>query len=118
MLSNSIYGKNRSIRSGGRDGPTLFSGKLGSVFGGLFSFRKAFAYAQIGVVVYEVQPTTYIAAARAIKKGQYRRPIDDFNWDANIKELPQAELNKARPMIQGSIDGAIKKALQNANLTP
>ena len=96
----------------------LFSGKLGSVFGGLFSFRKAFAYAQIGVVVYKVQPTTYIAAARAIKKSQYRRPIEDFNWEANIKEIPQAELNKARPIIQESIDGAIKRALQNANLTP
>ena len=63
----------------------LFSGKLGSVFGGLFSFRKAFAYAQIGVVVYKVQPVTYIAAAGAIKAGQYRRPIEDFKWDANIK---------------------------------
>jgi hypothetical protein len=96
----------------------LFSGKLGSVFGGLFSFRKAYAYAQIGVVVYKVQPVTYIAAARAIKAGRYRRPIDDFNWGANIEDLPQAELNKARPIIQGYIDGAVKKALQNANLTP
>jgi hypothetical protein len=96
----------------------LFSGKLGSVFGGLFSFRKAFAYAQIGMVVYKLQPVTYIAAARAIKKGRYRRPINDFNWEANIKELPQAELKKARPIIQESIDSAIKGALQNANLTP
>jgi hypothetical protein len=96
----------------------LFSGKLGSVFGGLFSFRKAFAYAQIGVAVYKVKPVTYIAAARAIKAGQYRRPIEDLNWEANIKELPQAELNKARPMIQGRIDSAIKRALQKANLTP
>lgn len=96
----------------------LFSGKLGTVFGGLFSFRKAFAYAQIGVVVYKVQPVTYIAAARAIKAGPYRRPIEDFNWEANIEELPQAELNKARPIIQETIDGAVKKALQNANLTP
>jgi hypothetical protein len=96
----------------------LFRGKLGSVIGGLFSFRKAFAYAQIGVVVYKVQPVTYIAAARAIKAGQYRRPIEDFNWEANIEDLPQAELNKARPMIQGNIDDAVKKALQNANLTP
>ena len=96
----------------------LLSGKLGNVFGGLLSFRKAFAYAQIGVVVYKVQPVTYIAAARAIKTGQHRRPIEDFNWEATIEDLPQAELNKAQPMIQGSIDGAIKKALQNANLAP
>lgn len=95
----------------------LFSGKLGSVFGGLLSFRKAFAYAQIGVVVYKEHPVTYIAAAIAIKAGQYRRPIEDFNWEANIEDLPQAEINKAQPMIQGSIDGAIKGALQTANLT-
>ena len=94
----------------------LFSGKLGSVLGGLISFRKAFAYAQIGVVVYRVRPVTYLAAATAIREGRYRRPIEDFNWEANIKALPEAELNKARPIIQGNIDGAVNKALQNANL--
>ncbi len=96
----------------------LFSGKLGSVLGGFFSFQKAFAYAQIGVVVYNVQPVTYLAAATAIKEGQYRRPIDDFNWDANIEALPKVELNKAKPIIQRNIDGTVKKALENANLRP
>ena len=96
----------------------LFSGKLGSVLGGFFSFQKAFAYAQIGVVVYKVQPVTYLAAASAIKEGQYRRPIDDFNWEVNIKALPEVELNKARPIIQANIDSAVKKALSGANLMP
>jgi len=96
----------------------LFSGKLGSAFGGLFSFRKAFAYAQIGVAVYKAHPVTYIAAARTINVGPYRRPIQDFDWEANIEDLPPAELDRARPMIQGSINGAIIKALQNAKLTP
>ena len=96
----------------------LFSGKLGSVFGGIFSFRKAYAYAQIGVVVYKVQPVTYIAAARAIAKGRPLRPINDFNWDANIRNLPQAELNKTRPLIQEYIDEAVKRALRDANLIP
>jgi hypothetical protein len=70
------------------------------------------------VVVYKVNLVTYIAVARALKAGHYRRPIQDFDWEANIEDLPQAELNRAKPMIQGSIDGAIKRALQNANLTP
>lgn len=96
----------------------LFSGKLGSVFGGIFSFRKAYAYAQIGVVVYKVQPVTYIAATRAIAKGRPLRPINDFDWEANIRNLPQADLNKAKPLIQGYIDEAVKRALRNANLTP
>jgi hypothetical protein len=96
----------------------LFSGKFGSILGGFFSFRKAYAYAQIGVVVYKVPPVNYIAAARAITKGRPLKPIEDFNWDANIRNLPQADLDKARPLIQGYIDEAIKRALQNANLTP
>ena len=81
-------------------------------------FQKAFAYAQIGVVVYKVQPVTYLAAATAIKEGQYRRPIEDFNWQANIETLPEVKLNKTRPIIQANIDSAVKKALLNANLRP
>jgi hypothetical protein len=96
----------------------LFSGKLGSVFGGIFSFRKAYAYAQIGVVVYKVPPVTYIAAARTMAKGRPLRPINDFDWEANIRNLPQAELNKTKPLIQGYIGDAVKRALRNANLTP
>ena len=95
----------------------LFSGKLGSIFDGLISFRKAYAYAQIGVVVYRVQPVTYLAAARAIRKGRPLRPVNDFNWDANIRNLPATELNKTKHPIEEYINGAIKRALQNANLT-
>jgi hypothetical protein len=96
----------------------LFSGKLGSVFGGLFSFRKAYAYAQIGVVVYKVQPVIYIAAARTIAKGRHLRPIKNFDWDADLSNLPESELDQAKPLIQGFINEAVNKALQKANLTP
>ena len=87
------------------------------IFGGFLSFRKAYAYAQIGVVVYKVQPVIYIAAARAIAKGRPLRPINNFDWKANIRNLPQAELNKTKPLIQGYLDEAVKRALRNANLT-
>jgi hypothetical protein len=96
----------------------LFSGKLGSVFGGLFSFRKAYAYAQIGVVVYKVQPVIYVHAARTIAKGRHLRPIKDFNWDADLRNLPESELDQAKFPIQGFINEAVNKALQKANLTP
>lgn len=96
----------------------LFSGKLGEIFGGLLSFRKAYAYAQIGVIVYKVQPVTYIAAARAIRKGRPLRPINDFNWDVNIKNLPEADLNKIKPLILEYIEDVTLRALQNANLAP
>jgi len=59
------------------------------ILGGFLSSRKAYAYAQIGVVVYKVQPVTYVAAARAIRKGRPLRPINDFNWDANIRNLSE-----------------------------
>ena len=95
----------------------LFSGKLGKVFDGLFSFRKAYAYAQIGVMVYKVQPVTYIAAARAIRKGRPLRPINDFNWDANIRNLSESELNPTKHPIEEYIRETLKRALQNANLT-
>jgi hypothetical protein len=95
----------------------LFSGKLGSVFRGLFSFRKAYAYAQIGVVVYKVQPATYIGAARTIVKGRHLRPIKDFNWKADLRNLPESELDKAKPLIQEYINEAVNKALRKANLT-
>jgi hypothetical protein len=96
----------------------LFSGKLGSVFGGLFSFRKAYAYAQIGVVVFKVQPVIYVGAARTIAKGRHLRPIKDFNWDADLRNLPESELDQAKPLIQGYINEAVNKALRKANLTP
>jgi len=96
----------------------LFSGKLGSVLWGLFSFRKAYAYAQIGVVVYKVQPVNYIYAARTIAKGRHLRPIKNFDWDADLSNLPESELDQAKPLIQGYINEAVDKALQKANLTP
>jgi hypothetical protein len=96
----------------------LFSGKLGSVFRGIFSFRKAYAYAQIGVVVFKVQPIIYIGAARTIVKGRNLRPINDFNWEADLSNLPESELDKAKPLIQGYLNEAVNKALRNANLTP
>ena len=95
----------------------LFSGKLGNVFDGLFSFRKAYAYAQMGVIVYKVQPVTYIAAARAIRKGRPLRPIKNFNWDADIRNLSESELNRTKPHIEAYIKEAIHRALGNANLT-
>jgi len=95
----------------------LFSGKLGSVLWGLFSFRKAYAYAQIGVVVYKVQPVNYIYAARTIAKGRHLRPIKNFDWDADLRNLPESELDQAKPLIQGYINEAVDKALQKAILT-
>ncbi len=96
----------------------LFTRKLfGGIFGGFLSFRMAYAYAQIGVVVFKVQPVIYIGAARTIVKGRHLRPIKDFNWDADLRNLPESELDQAKPLIQGFINEAVNKALRKANLT-
>ena len=101
------------------EGYGLFTRKLfGGIFGGFLSFRKAYAYAQIGVVVFKVQPVIYVGATRTIAKGRPRRPINDFNWEADLRNLPESELDKAKPHIQGYINDAVDKALRNANLTP
>jgi len=94
----------------------LFAGKFGDILGGFFSFRKAYAYAQIGIVVFKRQPLTYIGAARTIVKGRHLRPIKDFDWEADLRNLPESELDKAKPLIQEYIKDAANKALQNANL--
>jgi hypothetical protein len=88
------------------------------VFSGWLSFRKAYSYAQIGVVVYKVQPVTYVAAARAIRKGRPLRAINDFNWDANIRNLSESELNRTKNHIEEYINETINKALRDANLIP
>ena len=100
------------------EGYGLFTRRLfQGILGGFLSFRKAYAYAQIGVVVYKTQPLTYIAAARAIRKGRPLRPINDFNWDANIRNLSESELNRTKHHIEDYIKEALKRALRNANLT-
>ena len=42
------------------------------------------------MVVYKVKLVTYLAAATAIKEGQYRRPIEDFNMVIDKNEDPTA----------------------------
>jgi hypothetical protein len=94
----------------------LFNGKLGSVFDGLISFRRAYAYAQIGVIVFKVQPVTYITAARAIRRGRPLRPINDFDWDADIRNLSASELKRTKYPIEAYIEEAISLALKKARL--
>ena len=96
----------------------LLRGMFEKIFGGLLSFRKAYAFAQIGVVVFKVQPVIYIGSAKTATKGRPLRPISDFDWNIDIQHLPDSELAKAKPRIEKYIDEAIKKALQVTNLAP
>ncbi len=80
-------------------------------------FKKNWAhpYAQIRVVVLRTRPVARIGAGspKLAKKN-----MDTFNWPADIKNVPQSELDKLRPIIQDYADRAVKNALQSANMAP
>jgi hypothetical protein len=93
---------------------------------GLFTRRTVFGavgirnswvhpYAQIRVVVFQTQPVARIGAGRPKLT---RARMDNFNWPADIKNIPQTELAKIRPRIQAYADQAVKNALQSANMVP
>jgi len=96
----------------------LLRGIFEKIFGGLLSFRKAYAFAQIGVVVFRVEPVIYIGSAKTSSKGRPLRPLTDFDWNADMNNLPESELAKARPRIEQYVDEAIEKALKVTNLAP
>jgi hypothetical protein len=91
---------------------------------GLFTRRTVFGavgvrnswvhpYAQIQVVVFQTQPVARIGAGRPKLT---RARMDNFNWPANIKNIPQTELDKIRPRIQAYADQAVKNAWQDAHM--
>jgi hypothetical protein len=78
------------------------------------TFQKhAFAYANISIAVFATRPMTYIGSGRTKSKVT---PLDGFNWQNDIKNLPLSELGKLRAPIQKKADRAVKNALKNANL--
>jgi hypothetical protein len=75
--------------------------------------NSAHPYAQILVAVFKTRPVARIGAGRPkLTRGN----MDNFNWPADIKNVPQTELDKLRPKIQEYADQAVKNALQSANL--
>jgi hypothetical protein len=97
----------------------LFTGGLAQkLLGGFFSFRKAYAFAQIGVVVYSLRPVAYIGSAVASTQGRPLLPLSDFDWKADIKHLPESELAIAKPKIEQYIDETIEQALKVTDLAP
>lgn len=96
----------------------LLRGIFEKILGGVLSFRKAYAFAQIGVVVFKVQPVLYLGSAKTSAQGRPLLPLADFDWNVDINNLPEAELAKAKPRIEQYIDEAVATALEVANLVP
>jgi hypothetical protein len=79
----------------------------------LLMSKRAYAYAQIEVVVIKTPQTTYIGSGTPkIKESS----LNDFNPPDDLKNIPPSEFNKLRPLVQNYADEAVNKALQNANL--
>ena len=85
-----------------------------TVFGAIgLRKNRAHPYAQIRVAVFKTRPVTRIGAGRPkLTRGN----MDSFNWPADIKNVPQTELDKLHPIIQEYADQAVKNALQSANM--
>jgi len=75
--------------------------------------KKAYAYANIDVVVFKTRPIQYIGSGSPKLADA---PIDDFVFGDNLKDLPVSEWNKLLPPIQKYAAEAVNKALSNANL--
>ena len=82
---------------------------------GTVSIRSHWAhpYAQIMVAVFQTRPVARIGSGRPrLTRGH----MDNFNWPADIKSIPQTELDKLRPRIEEYADQAVTNALREANL--
>ena len=65
-------------------------------------------FAQIRIVVLATQPVVRISAG---KPTMTRASMDDFSWPADIKNIPESELNKICPRIKTYADQAVINAL-------
>ncbi|MGD8462210.1 MAG: hypothetical protein PVI49_03710 [Desulfobacterales bacterium] len=82
---------------------------------GAFGIRNSWVhpYAQIRLVVLTTQPVVRIGAGSPTMT---RARMDNFNWPADIRNIPESELNKIRPRIKAYADQAVKNALTSANM--
>jgi len=73
----------------------------------------AHPYAQIMVAVFQTRPVARIGSGRPrLTQGH----VDNFNWPADINNIPRPELDKLRPRIQEYADQAVSTALREAYL--
>ena len=81
----------------------------------LLMSKRAYAYAQIEVVVIKTPQATYIGSGSPKIK---QSSLNDFQLGDDLKNIPPSEFNKLLPLIQNYADEAVNIALQNANLIP
>jgi ribosomal protein L7Ae-like RNA K-turn-binding protein len=75
--------------------------------------KHAYAYANIAAVVFKTEPLNYIGSGKPINN---KSPLKDFDLSADLKNLPQPEIDKLEPIIRKYADQAIVNALDEAKL--
>jgi len=78
-------------------------------------FKKAYAYANIAVIVFKTKALTYLGSGRPNVKA---RPIENLSLAGDLKNLPPTEIDKARPKIENYANQAVMNAFNEANLIP
>jgi hypothetical protein len=78
-----------------------------------FSRHWVHPYAQFLVAAFGTRPVTILGSGRP---DLITSNMDQFNWPADIKNIPQAEIEKLRPIIQQYADEAVTNALKSTRL--
>ena len=76
-------------------------------------FDRAYAYANLTVIVFKTNPLTYIGSGQSTIDTD---PLENFELSGNLKNIPPAEMDKLEPIIKKYARQAVKKALNAANL--
>ena len=76
-------------------------------------FNRAFAYANLAVIVFKTNPLVYIGSGEPTIDSD---PLEDFKLPGNLKNIPPAEMDKLAPIIKKYARQAVEKALNSANL--
>ena len=77
------------------------------------ALKKAYAYANLAVIVFKTNPITYIGSGTPKIKTS---SLSDFDLSGDIRNLPQSEINKLQPIIQKYAEQAVTKALEKSGL--
>ncbi len=76
-------------------------------------FNRAFAYANLAVIVFKANPLTYIGSGEPSIDTD---PVENFKLSGDLKNIPPGEMDKLEPIIKKYARQAVKRALNSANL--
>ncbi len=78
-------------------------------------FNRAFAYANLAVIVFKTSPLKYIGSGEPTIDAD---PLENIELSGDLKNIPPAEMDKLEPIINKYARQAVDRALKAANLVP